>query len=425
MAALWLELWWWAGALLVLGFASWLGCRWARRGASALRCVGGRKLPFVTGGLATHMQELMRSIPLLWSESPTAIPPLGLAGAAQLAIFAFHAAWQEWRCDRFYIFRREIIPVELPGLSVGCGADQVALEWLLGRKGVASKELPTDAPVVILLPGLNCYKASLPGTSIYEYLLDRPWRVAVFEKRGVGPPGAPGLNAPVFHLFGHPSDLHSAVLTVQAHYPQAPIHIVGMSSGNGLASSYVAMYESKASMLKSCLLLIGGEDYNTAFRPPKGDWCSKIVFDKFLLEMTKERFLKRNEALLKQADTDGYLAALSAKTLQDFYDIAHRRFSGYTDPKEAEQRINAFTGGSCDCLAEVKVPLLIVFTEDDPVAPGGPTPSWVDVISKCENAALAMFPSGSHLGCYEGWGFRRWCDRLALQWLDAVSTSLV
>jgi len=340
----------------------------------------------------------------------------------QLIIFALQASWQEWRCDRFYAFKREEVPVDLPGKSVGCGADQVAIEWLVGRTGFAPKELPNDAPVIILLPGLNCYKASLPGTSIYEYLLDRPWRVAVFEKRGVGPPGAPGLNAPAFHLFGHPSDLHAAVLSVQALYPHAPIHLVGMSSGNGLASSYVAMYESEVANLKSCLLLIGGEDYNTAFSPPKGDWLSKIVFDKFLLEMTKERFLKRNEALLKQADADGYSAAMSAKTLQDLYDVVHRRFSGYTDPREAELRINAFTGGSCDCLTRSKVPLLIVFTEDDPGAPGGPRTSWVDSIAKCENSALALFPSGSHLGCYEGWGLQRWIDRLALQWLDAVSS---
>merc|ERR1719394_2068943 len=101
---------------------------------------------------------------------------------------------------------------------------------------------------------------------------------------------------------------------------------------------------------------------------------------------------------------------MAAKTLQEFYDRMMLHFSGYSNREEAEQRINAFSGGN-ECLLKMQVPFLVVFTEDDPVSPGGPKPSWVEVIRRCERAALAMYPNGSHCACYDGWRGRKWMDR--------------
>merc|ERR1711988_1563028 len=109
--------------------------------------------------------------------------------------------------------------------------DCVKLVWVRGRKpaqlakGNTSStkaeidanvdNLPPDAPIVMIVCGLNCYSRSLPGTSLYEPLLKScKYRVVVYEKRGVGPvcpshESDPALlMSPCFHLFGHPSDLH-------------------------------------------------------------------------------------------------------------------------------------------------------------------------------------------------------------------------
>merc|ERR1712054_85000 len=99
--------------------------------------------------------------------------------------------------------------------------------------------------------------------------------------------------------------------------------------------------------------------------------------------------LCRNESVLRAHNAKAFEAAVVAKTMQEFYDICMRSFSGYTDPEEAERRINPFSGGTNECMLAFKVPCLVCFTEDDPVAPGGPRSSWVDIISKCGYAALA------------------------------------
>lgn len=115
--------------------------------------------------------------------------------------------------------------------------------------------------------------------------------------------------------------------------------------------------------------------------------------------------------------------AMEANTMQEFYDICMQKFSGYKDRAEAERRINAFNNGNNECMLSFSVPYLVCFCEDDPVAPGGPRSSWIDLVGRCENAAVALFPTGSHLACYDTWRLSRWVDRLAVEWIEAVQAS--
>jgi predicted alpha/beta-fold hydrolase len=372
--------------------------------------------PQLVGGTGAKLQSILKSVPLLWA-CPRG--PLDFWSALHLLVFALQMTWQEMKFEEHYDFDRDELETELPGESTDGCPGRVSLLWLRSAKGHSPSKLADDAPIVLLCPGLNCYAKALPGTSIYTALLERPWRVAVFEKRGVSDNK---LQSPAFHLFGHPSDLHTAVQHIESTYPGAPLYIVGVSSGNGLTASYASLYGGQVKSLRSVLLLVGGEDYNCAFEAPNATWLSKLVFDGVLLATTKMRFLKRNEKLLRAKDSAAYDTAMNSKTLQSCYDICMRHFSGYSDPSEAEKRINRFSGG-CECLREIPVPFLYVCTLDDPVAPGGPRPEWLKVIKECENAAVALFPCGSHLGCYDSWRFTRWLDRLVIQWVDAFEST--
>jgi len=369
----------------------------------------------LVGGTGAACQAIVQRIHLL-SSCPRG--PFDWSSVLQLVVFALHTSLlQEWRFESQYETEVEEFDVQSP-----CPG-RVSIVWVLGLRGAPARDLPEDAPIALLCPGLNCYAASLPGTTPYAYLLRRPWRVGAFEKRGVGPPDGEArrkLRSPVFHLFGHPSDLHAALLSVQSRWPRAPIHLVGFSSGNGLVGSYVNLHGRELPSLRSALLLIGGEDYNLAFAPPRRNWLTTLLFDVVLLQATKARYLSRNESLLRQRDEEAYWAAQRAGTLQELYDVCMRSFSGYPSPAEAERRINGFSGG-CEALRTVPVPFMVVFTDDDPVAPGGPRPSWVSVLRDCENAMLAIYPCGSHLGCYDSWRLTRWVDRLMVQWIAAFA----
>jgi len=395
---------WWAVVMLGL-LARVLTLAWVR--------LRGPQKPKVVGGTSARMQGILDAMPTL-HKLPS--PPLGIGGTVQLILMFLQMTWEEWRFDTVYNVVVEEVHVTLPGKSTPGHPDIVRLRW------VSDKALPPpapDAPIVVVCPGLSCYSASLPGTSLYPGLLAKGWRVAVYEKRGVGPLGTPPIKEPVYHLFGHPSDLHTVMLQVQEHYPKAPLHMVGISSGNGVTGSYCSMYADQLKNLRSCLLLIGGEDYNEAFTPPRSNWLSTLLCDYVLLPAGKERFAARNVEVLSKHSKKGYDSVMSAPTLQEVYNRSMLHFSGYTDREEAERRINAFSGG-CECLTSMKVPLLVVATEDDPIAPGGPKDSWVKVITHCERAALASYPNGSHVGCYDGWHGKKWVDRLAVEWVEAA-----
>mmetsp|Transcript_81087 Transcript_81087/g.232979 ORF Transcript_81087/g.232979 Transcript_81087/m.232979 type:complete len:408 (+) Transcript_81087:59-1282(+) len=398
----------WATVAALLFLALAVRCALARRYA--------QKAPRIHGGFGDDLRIIFGSMPGL---ARVPLAPLGLSGLAQLVLFAVQMILEEFWFTSAFDSTREEFAVSLPGESTTGCPDRVAVEWIKAQKGKAAQNLPDDAPIVIILPGLNCYAANLPGTSMYKELLGKSWRVGVFEKRGVGPAGSKGLKSPVFHLFGHPSDLHEVVTRVCSRWPKANLHLVGLSSGNGLCGSYTTLYGGRVPALKGSLLLIGGEDYNVAFAPPKADWRTRLVFDVTLLESTKSRFLRKNEAVLRRHSEVGYAACMAAQNLQDLYDLCMTYFSGYSDRDEAERQINGFSGSN-ECLMKIPVPFLVVYTEDDPVAPGGPRPEWVEVMDRCEKAAIAMFPSGSHLGCYDSWGLSRWVDKLAAEWVVAV-----
>lgn len=414
-------------ALLAAGVVLWCWLPRKARRQSQLKALG----PLLLGGRAPEMRELMARMPIL-KEAETA--PLFLSSPVlQLLIFTVQQLLQERAAPKRYSFEDETVEVDLPDLDVadgspsplqddGSGArspdslDSVMLSWLK-----PSMVLPDDAPVVLITPGLNCNKESVPGTSVYDTLLSRPCRVATYHKRSMGGP----LSAPIFHLFGHPSDFQAAIERVAQTWPRAPIHVVGYSSGNGLAGSHAALYgHSPHPNIRSYCLLVGGADYNTAFAPERTNMWSNVLLDYGLLYFTKERVLRRNQKVLSEADPVGFEKALSSRTMQGLYDHCMRHFCGFSKDRaeEAEARLNPFgVGGGVGVLAPIRVPLLWVLTEDDPIMPGGPPESWKKQLESLDYAALAMFKHGSHCACYTSWRLDRWVDRLLTEWLDAHS----
>ena len=97
-------------------------------------------------------------------------------------------------------------------------------------------------------------------------------------------------------------------------------------------------------------------------------------------------------------------------------------FSGYAEKDHADRCINGFVDGNRVCAQTVKVPFLLVYSEDDPVEPDGPSQEWIDCFEKSENAACAIYRCGSHLACYDDFSLKsRWCDRILLEWVDTNS----
>lgn len=145
-----------------------------------------------------------------------------------------------------------------------------------------------------------------------------------------------------------------------------------------------------------------------------------MLLMKGLAHFTKQRLLLPNAEVLRRSNPKGFEAVVEATSMQGVYDLCMKHFSGYTGKAEAyaEACLNPFHDGPGP-LRHVKVPLLWVVVEDDPVAPGGPPAEWLDTMRHMQYASMAMFRYGSHCACYDSLSLSKWVDKLLLEWLDA------
>ena len=374
--------------------------------AATARCMWRRRLRAPRLFYGSEMSSILEAMPLMNTQLSQ---PVGISsGLMQVVIFAVQYQLQPFCCP--YEFEREEVDVDLDGRF----HDKVALQWL---KRPDEASLPADAPIIVMCPGLCNYEKDLPGTNLYRQLLKRPWRAAVYLKRGLAGP----IHAPVLHVFGHPSDLKAAVKQISARYPSAPIHMVCFSSGNGLGGSMGTMYDAELTSVRSYLLLCGGCDYQRIM-PDKPMWpWTELLFTSILKPSVQEKLIAPHKAVLCEHDAAGYAKVMAAKTFQEMYDMLVTHFGGYKDGAESEAKVNGFLGGNARLCDTLRTPFLSVYTEDDPVSPGGPRPDWLVRYTNSSHAACALFPNGSHLACYESFDLSvRWVDRLVLQWIDAV-----
>ena len=97
----------------------------------------------------------------------------------------------------------------------------------------------------------------------------------------------------------------AAIERVHLKFPKAGVHLVGMSSGNGLTGTFAALHGHRHPYIHSYLLLLGGADYNVAFKPRCADWRTRVLYDWVLLPSAKARMLKLNEQVLRQHSNKG------------------------------------------------------------------------------------------------------------------------
>lgn len=388
-------LWPWFAACVCLSFLALLA--WA-----ALRPWSNAP-PEILGG--TSIQDVLSCIGVLHETQRT--PGLYTSGDVSLLIQGLETQWTAPRCP--YKFDFEFFDVDIDGYY----QDSVAIAWLRRPDEVAA-----DAPVLIIVPGLCCDETNLPGTSLYPFLLQRNCRVGVFLKRGV----ASRLSAPVFHLFGHPSDLQAVLATMAKRRPHAAIHILSFSSGNGLAGSYATIHGGFDSPVKSYLCMFGGSDYNALCgNSRRGRMCSSwLTVDVVLMKAAKAYFLQANEQVLCNHSVEGYRAAMRSRNFQELQNTVTLHFSGYSSAGAADRRTNGFAGGPARFKGS-RVPILWVTCADDPMLPGGPNDTWRSAFGPdSPNVALAVFRRGSHGAAYESLRLAHWSDRLVSQWLDAM-----
>eukprot|EP00242_Pyramimonas_sp_CCMP2087_P002582 CAMPEP_0198228596 /NCGR_PEP_ID=MMETSP1445-20131203/113677_1 /TAXON_ID=36898 /ORGANISM="Pyramimonas sp., Strain CCMP2087" /LENGTH=514 /DNA_ID=CAMNT_0043909001 /DNA_START=303 /DNA_END=1847 /DNA_ORIENTATION=+ len=317
-----------------------------------------------------------------------------------------------------------------PAISIGCAVDDPNCPGL-----------PADAPLVIFLPGLTggSQDSYVKWMAMESYQLG--FRPVVFNARGCA--DSPVTSAQ-FYSAGYTEDMRNVVKLHKKRYPRAPIMAVGWSLGANILVNYVAE-EEEGCMLSSAVSLCNPFDLplcNQALQvslcnPFDLPLCNQALqvslcnpFDLPLCNQALQEGFARiyDKSLSKKLGSiiathrmlwDGIGGAfdvdraVNCKDIREFDDAITRVSFGFATVDDYYA-----TCSSGNKIDKIKIPLLCIQAEDDPISLDAAIPRRA--IEANPNCVLVTTPTGGHLGWTAGerGPFNApWTDKGILEWL--------
>lgn len=251
-----------------------------------------------------------------------------------------------------------------------------AIAWL-------GLDLPPDTPTIVLMHTITGTPESMRELvrDLHQYT---GWRIALCLRRGHANLPMP---VPQINLFGSTQDLREQIKSIQHKFPNSTLYGVGSSAGTGLLVRYLGE-EGEATPLKAAFALCPGYDTELGF---------KNVHPFYSKMMTKKLFQKFVEPYATTwENTASLMDVLKSQSLEQFerryFQMAG--FSDYDSYAKATNPIYVFN--------QVKIPLMILNAEDDPVCHIKNFEPYKQVIAEMPNVVVVTTKKGSHCGYYEG-----------------------
>ncbi|GAX78860.1 hypothetical protein CEUSTIGMA_g6298.t1 [Chlamydomonas eustigma] len=303
-------------------------------------------------------------------------------------------------------------------LHMGDGGT-VALDWEFFKD--PSTDLPEDAPVLVLLPGLT-------GGSSCSYVLHAVKkaksvgiRAVVFNSRGTA---ESPVTSPQFYSASYTGDMRAVVEHVSKSRPKSLILAAGWSLGANILLRYLGEEGSNTrvtaavSMCNPFDLTISNANFTKGFNK---------IYDQNLANGLTRIFAKHEKVWRKGAKEGSRPESVAtAKTIRDFDDAITIHSYGW-------ESVDAYYAGSSSSLSipHLKIPVLFLQALDDPIAPKEAIP-YKDLAAN-KNCVLVCSLTGGHLGwvCSNRqdlgqsessweWIGAPWSDQVMCEWLQAV-----
>lgn len=297
--------------------------------------------------------------------------------------------------------RRERLRVRRERVTTRDG-DFVDLDWADGAPGA-------DAPVLLVLHGLEGSSRSHYALSLMRLAQARRWRAVTLNFRSCGGE----LNRlPQFYHSGHTDDLEDVITFLLAREPGARLGAVGVSLGGNVLLKWL------------------GERGRNA--PPQivGAVAISVPFDLVPCARALDRGLERRlyaanflttmraKVRAKAARDPGFAArvdlplALRARTFAEYDRAVTAPLHGFAD--ERDYWVRASSG---PYLPRIRRPTLFINALDDPIVPREalPDPAALPAWIRAE-----FPPRGGHAGFIDGrwpWRAESWAERRALEFL--------
>ncbi|KAJ7594733.1 Alpha/Beta hydrolase protein [Mycena floridula] len=274
----------------------------------------------------------------------------------------------------------------------------------LGLDMTPAKELPETTPIIVVMHGLTggSYEAYLravlaPACSpVSKGGLG--YRAIVVNFRGCA--GVP-LTSPQFYSAGWTNDLRQALIYISKTYPNAPLIGLGFSLGANVLVRYLAE-EKEESRLSSAAVLGCPWDIGKNNDALESSLAGRYLYSKGMATNLLTLLKRHASALTKDMSHPVASAmlktlALKSPTLEQF-DDTFTRVAGGGSPlfPFASAKDYYHTCASHYLLPQVRVPLLTMNADDDPVVRAVP----LDLGVQNPYVIMVLTRGGGHLGWF-------------------------
>jgi uncharacterized protein len=248
------------------------------------------------------------------------------------------------------------------------------------------------APVLVLFHGLEGCSQSHYARATMRWFADRGWRGIVVHFRGCS--GEPNLLARAYHS-GDSDEGDWVLRRMHARWPQAGLHVVGVSLGGNMLAKWLGEREDDAGFVQAAAsvgspldLIAGGTAISRGFG---------LVYTRMFMATLRAKAMAKAQRFPDAVHLD---ALRRARNLYEFDNAYTAPVHGYRDT------LDYWTSASAKPLLRgVRVPHLILNARNDPFVPAASLPGD-DEVSRA--VVLEQPREGGHIGFVSG----RWPGQL-------------
>lgn len=274
------------------------------------------------------------------------------AALALLNQSPFHAAWwlRNSHAQTFFgpFFRKSGDLTYRPERLDTPDGDFLYLQYLDGD---------ADKPLVIMLHGLEGSKNSFYIGGANHAYHEMGWNTVTMEFRFCS--GEINNTSRIYHM-GETTDIDLVVRTLAARDPNRPIYISGVSLGGNVVAKWLGEQGDKVPDNVVAAAVIS---------PPFNPAISAPDFHKILFGFYTWNFLRtlKPKALAKADQFPDLIDRAAVEACADFYTydtIVTAKLHGFRDAEDYWEKV-----GSHQFLKDIRVPTLLLTSEDDPFNP--------------------------------------------------------
>jgi len=265
----------------------------------------------------------------------------------------------------------------------------VALDWW--TNGVKSKK----STIILVCPGLTGTTKTKYIAQSANYLMNsliekhdatKQLSIVVFNYRGNA--GAP-LTAPRSYNGSDTEDLREVVNHLNENYSDSVLLSVGYSLGSNILTKYIGE-EGENCKIHSAISISNPFNFNKSTTYWNG-WKFEYLLGSHLARFLKQNLLPHIEFFQNAGFKISKEEILSCRTVQEFDERFTIVVGGWNSVEEYYD-----CASSEQFLKDIRIPVLFINAEDDPLSPGDVAP--MEEFKKNPNLILVQTSKGGHIG---------------------------